>query len=1524
MRKLSLFILGLLLPLLASAGPVTEQQALLKAQEFFASRTAAARGLGQGKTFVPAHPQNKAGITESKADGAKPYYVFNALEGGYAVVSGDDRTPAILGYSEHGRLNIDGLPDDIMAWLDSYASQIEWMEAHNYRTPIRKTVSGTAISPLLGQIEWGQDTPYNDLCPQINGTRCITGCVATAMAQIMFYHQWPAQTTKTIPSYTARTANNTVNAIPVGSIDWSNMLPSYSPWGQETTAQKQAVAALMQKCGSALKMDYGVEASGAYVSDVATALKDYFDYDSSTQYIQHSDYGLARWNQRIYDELAEGRPVLYGGQSTTKGGHAFVVDGYDKDDYFHVNWGWRGDSNGFFLLSLLDPYKNGNGEADGYNNNQEAVIGIQKNTGQAPEESHDGETFTAKTVEGVEMTFTIVSTKDKTCQVGTGKWNEAAVSQTVEGSVTIPSMADGYHVISLSDHAFYKCESMASITIPSSVETIGYYTFAYCNSLESISIPASVTSIDDYAFGNSAKMKRYEVDSDNPVFAARNGMLITKNGRYLLSYPSGLTGEFTIPSDIPNVNNGAFSGCSLTKLTFPETVTWVGGWVATGCSNLTTLIWHAKAELPTCAFRYNRQLKNIELCEGLRAIPSECFEGSRIVSIDLPTTVASIGESAFYGCDLLERISFTTKVSRFPVNNNSFYHCNSLKDIIITFNSHDMFHETLPDGTFPESVFQNATLHVPTGSADFFHTTDGWKRFQNVVEEGDPIPEEPKAEGDVWGYFAGEKPMQAIAFGGVQTTDVAIFIPGDETMVGAQITAIRIPAGSNNDLSIYEQGTAWLAESLEGDVKVREVQMQDMKEWDYTEFILSEPYTITEKGVYVGFSCPGNVFICYVNEESQPGGGWWKSYDGSWYNYSNAYRFVIQARVKGHHLPTISAHATETERNITYPGVAANIPFTLYNDGLASINSIDYTLLVDGKKEQHHLDLSVDAGISQRKTIDIEITGPAQPNKTYNVTLTIDKVNGQNNTSPQKALTQQFQNLSRQVVRRTVMEEGTGTWCTYCPRGMAAMQEAKDKYGDRFIGIAVHSSYSNTSGIDPMDIGSYGMSFYSFPSCEIDRSGMQFDPYLDTFSPNAKINILDAALQMATDVDVTVKGVWNVDMTKVYATSEAEFLGNGQNYSVVYALVADGVKGSGQNWNQSNYYSGLHSYDVDPYMKPYTDAPDPITDMTFNDVLIGSSYENTWRNMASPYSGTFTPGCKKTNSYTLSLPTEGELAQAIDKEQVYVVAMVLNADGTIANAAKAKVIVEDHIRGDLNGDNEVDGMDLVALVNVIMGQSAQSSAADLNGDGEVDGMDYVALVNIIMGTANSRSTHAAEEAHIINIGMEPLSIMPGESQKLSITLQNADMAVTMAQMDMTLPQGLTLEGGYSLTSRTTEHNHQLYMSQIGEGQHRLMLASPRNATLTGTEGAVIQLTLTADDSFEGGDIILNNILCASPDQQAARQQQAVLHLSGTNGIADLENMRNGNHEKIYTLSGQQLTAPRKGVNIIGGKKRVVK
>lgn len=385
MKKSFLLLLALIVSIVAMAGIVTPDEARKNIAGFMNPRRAAA---------VIQHPQALQLVQTSYYEAqehvlAPSYYVFNIGQNeGYVIAAADDRVPAVLGYSDRGAVDPDNMPANMKAWLQGYDNQMEYLNSHPEAAVPRKTVSGEAIAPLLDPIAWDQSKPYNDLCPLDGDTRSLSGCVATAMAQIMYYWRYPAATTDVIPGYTTSSLQLQMPAIDAGTpIDWDNMLPQYH--GNETAAQKQAVASLMLLCGTAVQMNYTKDFSGAYGGNVATALRAYFDYDLATAFKQHDYYRAAVWNQMVYDELKAGRPVYYDGDSSGSG-HAFVVDGYGGDDYFHVNWGWGGSSNDYFLLSVLDP-KNNDGagasqSADGYSMGQGAIFGAQPNTGVIPTE----------------------------------------------------------------------------------------------------------------------------------------------------------------------------------------------------------------------------------------------------------------------------------------------------------------------------------------------------------------------------------------------------------------------------------------------------------------------------------------------------------------------------------------------------------------------------------------------------------------------------------------------------------------------------------------------------------------------------------------------------------------------------------------------------------------------------------------------------------------------------------------------------------------------------------------------------------------------------------------------------------------------------------------------------------------------------------------------------------------------------------------------------------------------------------
>lgn len=360
MKKLSIILLTLLLPLLAAAGPVTEQQALLKAQQFM-----------QGKTFTA---QKSRRLAPKQDSNTAALYVFNAQEGGYAIVSGDDRTPAILGYSNSGNLLAGDLPENVQAWLDSYARTIEAlgdMVAESLSAP---RVQRPAAEYLI-KTTWNQYGPYNLQCPEYEGYRCLTGCVPTALAQVMYYHRWPQGTTKAIPAYTTKNQNISLPELPPVTFQWDRMQLSYQT--SDTGESADAVAQLMRYCGQLMETNYGPGGSSA--SCDVEKLAEYFGYSTHALEKTRSSYTTSDWEEMIYQELSEGRPVLYSGFSSVAG-HEFICDGYDGNGYFHINWGWGGTSDGFYLLSVCNPYEKGaggGGGLDGYTADQSAIFGLQ-------------------------------------------------------------------------------------------------------------------------------------------------------------------------------------------------------------------------------------------------------------------------------------------------------------------------------------------------------------------------------------------------------------------------------------------------------------------------------------------------------------------------------------------------------------------------------------------------------------------------------------------------------------------------------------------------------------------------------------------------------------------------------------------------------------------------------------------------------------------------------------------------------------------------------------------------------------------------------------------------------------------------------------------------------------------------------------------------------------------------------------------------------------------------------------------
>ena len=401
-------------------------------------------------------------------------------------------------------------------------------------------------------------------------------------------------------------------------------------------------------------------------------------------------------------------------------------------------------------------------------------------------------------------------------------------------------------------------------------------------------------------------------------------------------------------------------------------------------------------------------------------------------------------------------------------------------------------------------------------------------------------------------------------------------------------------------------------------------------------------------------------FFMYANIPASQGGN-----GENWYQFqSGGMGLAIQLIVEGD-FGQNNVQPLNFGNVMVAKGKTKNVAVKFRNLG-SKFTSIDYTISLDGKAgAEQHLDFGKDYGVGGTHTVEIPFAADSKIG-TSTVTLTVTKVNGVENANATKTATGTLYTVEREFVKRSVVEEGTGTDCGYCPRGHVVMHNMHNLYGDQFIGIALHQR----SSTDPMYNVSYDLGFTSFPQCMVNRSNNFWDPYEQMPA------VLKASLNEIALAEVTVAGTFAEEDTKVNATASVESLVAG-DYNLAFMLTADGLTGKTNSWKQQNYFCKGHA--VNPY-KSKSSMPEDIQFLwdkgssyveTYNDVLISSSYVNNNNKATLP---TLVANGTVSSEYTLKMPTKRTLKEAIKHDQVYVVALLLDKKtGAIVNAGRARV-----------------------------------------------------------------------------------------------------------------------------------------------------------------------------------------------------------------------------------------------------------
>ncbi len=430
MKKKLLFTLATLLAIATqmSAGPVSKQDALKEAQAFMQTR-----GM-KGSLEL----QEIDGPRKAKASGNQTpsFYVFNnGQDGGFVIISGDDRTQKVLGYSDKGHFDLNDMSESTETLLDQYVNDMEILDkmdglkkanASAAASSPSQTPTATAVQPLM-TVNWHQLDPFNQKCPAYTSSKkCALGCTALAMGQLIYHYRdrMPAKLETTIPGYTC-SSHSSIKPASINkgvAFNWDKMFDKHN--GSQTSTQLSAVANFLYYVAVSIKSDFWGTTT-AYLSQVAVAMPTYFGFTYPT-YLKRNAYTYPQWKSKIIEELEQGRPVFYYAASTSGSAHSFIVDGYDGGDLFHVNWGWGGNNDGYFSLSILDPLGEEGKDAILYNTaysyNNSAFFNLQPVNGYTQEDKNTNLTSVINSVSGTvaKVTYTNNNTTQNTYTCGLG------------------------------------------------------------------------------------------------------------------------------------------------------------------------------------------------------------------------------------------------------------------------------------------------------------------------------------------------------------------------------------------------------------------------------------------------------------------------------------------------------------------------------------------------------------------------------------------------------------------------------------------------------------------------------------------------------------------------------------------------------------------------------------------------------------------------------------------------------------------------------------------------------------------------------------------------------------------------------------------------------------------------------------------------------------------------------------------------------------------------------------------------
>lgn len=719
-------ILSLLLCNHVFANPIDNRKAEQIAMSFVAGKTNSNKSIATQQTRLTQILEPK-----SKQSGKGLLHVFNRNDNnGYIIVAADDKVSPIIAYSDAESLDLDDMPDNLRSWLEYMCEQMtDIIDNNALPLNIPAHAIQQEITPMI-KTQWGQGSPYNSLCPTNgNGNKCLTGCVATAMGQIMNYHKYPEK------GFGSNTYTCNIDDVPTtlsanfGSTtyQWSDMETSYDD--NSSINACNAVGTLMLHCGIATDMAYGTSSSSTTIKKVKTSLVQYFGYSPKATY---TNYGLQPKFENIYydvlNSLSEGCPVLYGGQNKEMtSGHAFVCDGF-KEGLFHMNWGADGKGDGYFALSLLNPFNRD------YTYNPSLLLYIK------PSQYIDDNMFQydfkdgAATIVGnssVNETVTIPASinyngisypivriyKDalyynkniKKIIIDDSEQPLIVDKNALPNDITslyigrniedtdifsnnpyLKELTFGPNFTTVNSRMFYNCTAIECISTQN-VQTIGDKAFANCHQLNNITFGDKVSSLGSSALQNTSI--EY-IDAKNLVLIGDSafkdctslkqvnlGNKVRRIGNYAFSHNGNLK-EMSLPNSLEKLGCNCFEECvNLEKIVFGSGLKAIKDRTFSHCALLSNIVLPATLnDLGENTFEYCCNIESITLPDGIAEIGEECFlECTGLKEINLPGNLTEVKRRAFFNCSSLQRITLPNTLTN--IGYGCFRNCKSIMEI---------------------------------------------------------------------------------------------------------------------------------------------------------------------------------------------------------------------------------------------------------------------------------------------------------------------------------------------------------------------------------------------------------------------------------------------------------------------------------------------------------------------------------------------------------------------------------------------------------------------------------------------------------------------------------------------------------------------------------------------------------------------------------------------------------------------------------------------------------------------------